>query len=198
MRFEEIASSTAVNFWHALALIDDLRIHKTALNGGRIGQTTIGRVGRSILEMSPSSVENEDENTFNHEMGHVFGLLHEHQRYNRGRHVVVSRRGSDYDVVGRRNRYWFAFWSWYQTNSTIYSTPYDYHSVMHYSGITLRSTDAGWVVNEDNKSVWGTVNGNTYFTPWDIYTIRRLYSISPNRRPSYNSHAGVTIAKTSC
>ena len=111
MRFEEIASTTAVNFWHALALSDDFRIHKTALNGGRIGQTTIGRVGRSILEMSPSSVENEDENTFNHEMGHVFGLLHEHQRYDRGSYVVVSRSGSDYDVVGRRNCYWFAFWS---------------------------------------------------------------------------------------
>ena len=66
---------------------------------------------------------------------------------------------------------------------------------MHYSGITLRSTDAGWVVNEDNKSVWGTVNGNTYFTPWDIYTIRRLYSIT---QAKLYSHAGVTIAKTSC
>ena len=112
-------------------------------------------------------------------MGHVFGLLHEHQREDRNTHITVpdTKTGTDYDIIRHDNRYWFFWHSWTQPNATTYSTPYDYHSVMHYraDGVTefvLRSSGERWTVRACNKAVWGADNGATYFTPWDIYTTR--------------------------
>ena len=80
-------------------------------------------------------------------------------------------------------------YSWVN-NSTTYGTPYDYHSVMHYPSnarTTIHLADGGayWEVRERNKSVWGAENHHTYFSPWDIYTIKRRYGITPNQRPEY-------------
>ena len=40
-----------------------------------------------------------------------------------------------------------------------------------------------------NNDRWGDENGDTWFTPWDIYTIKRLYGITPNRKPGYTPAA---------
>lgn len=62
---------------------------------------------------------------------------------------------------------------------------------MHYSGfgITLRSTGEPWDVYDHNNSEWGDENGNTWFTPWDIYTIKKRYGITPNPMPTYTPDA---------
>lgn len=174
MRFREITNTGWVRFWHTLGLSDDLKISKGYVGGGAAGEATVGRVGKSYLTMTPRYVR--DEEIFTHEVGHVFGLLHEHQRYDRNSYVISSRRGSDYDPISPRNCYWFAFWRWCKTNSTTYSTPYDYHSIMHYPaslGFTARSTRRSWEAN----------NRDT-FTDWDVYAVKRLYGMSPNPRPS--------------
>ena len=110
--------------------------------------------------MDPDYVTDED--VFNHEMGHVFGLLHEHQRYDRDSCVRVRRSGSNYNKISRLRRHRFLFWTWYDENSRTFSTPYDYHSIMHYpegSGITLRSSDRSWDVYDHNNTEWAHVNG---------------------------------------
>ena len=61
-----------------------------------------------------------------------------------------------------------------------YGTRYDYHSVMHYgadrvTGLVLKSSGQQWEVQRHNKTEWGDDNENTYFTPLDIYTIKKLY-----------------------
>lgn len=149
MSFEEARGPEWwLELWHTLSLSNDLSILTKEL--GDPGQATVGRHGRSRLVMDPDYVTNEKY--FNHEMGHVFGLLHEHQRYDRDHYVRVGRSGSNYDKIPRRARIWFLFWSWYVDNSTTFSTPYDYHSIMHYrkrSGITLRSDGREWDVHED-------------------------------------------------
>ena len=55
---------------------------------------------------------------------------------------------------------------------------------------TLRSDDESlddepWDLNEYDNSEWGDENGNTWFSPWDIYTIKHLYGITPNTRPNF-------------
>lgn len=60
-----------------------------------------------------------------HELGHVLGFHHEHQRWDRDAHVVVHYenikpgRAHDYDWIP-------------QTNWLVSATPYDYRSIMHY------------------------------------------------------------------
>jgi tolloid-like protein 2 len=60
-----------------------------------------------------------------HELGHVLGFFHEHQRWDRDRHVTIHYehikpgREPDYDWVPKTN--------WIVTTAT-----YDYRSIMHY------------------------------------------------------------------
>ena len=191
MRFEEAdGPEWWLELWHSLSMSNDLSILVEDVDGS--GEATVGRRGRSKLTMDPEFAT--DEPTFNHEMGHVFGLLHEHQRYDRDDHVRVRPTGSNYQKIRRLREHRFLWFTWYDEISTTFSTPYDFHSVMHYRSkedvITLRSADKSkdrkeWVVYRDNNLVWGRENGNTWFSQWDIYTIKRLYSIRPNARPNF-------------
>ena len=102
---------------------------------------------------------------FNHELGHVVGLLHEHQRYDRYHHVTVPSRKSsdeDYRIIPRIKSHWTIWGTWYFDHSTTRSTPYDFQSVMHYdppsTGITLRNggNTNNWDAYEHNKEQMGT------------------------------------------
>jgi hypothetical protein len=60
-----------------------------------------------------------------HELGHVLGFFHEHERWDRDRFVTIHYenikpgRAADYDWIDR-------------TNWLVTSLPYDYQSIMHY------------------------------------------------------------------
>jgi hypothetical protein len=60
-----------------------------------------------------------------HELGHVLGLFHEHQRWDRDQYVTIHyenmkpNRATDYDWIPR-------------TNWLVTTLPYDYQSIMHY------------------------------------------------------------------
>lgn len=185
MSFEEAEGPEWwLELWHSVFASNDLSILTEELSGNQTGWATVGRTGRSRLVMDPDYVTNE--RYFNHEMGHVFGLLHEHQRYDRDDYVRVGPSGSNYEKLHRRVRRQFFFWTFYDYISTTLSTPYDYHSIMHdprTTEITLRSNGQPWDVTIESGR---DENGNTWFSPWDIYTIKRLYGISPNQRPSSN------------
>lgn len=175
-----------LEIWQGLCLSSELRISKKQLGGDLPGWATVGKVCASKLVMDSDHVTDEDH--FDHELGHVLGLLHEHQRYDRDTYVKVERTGSSYDKIPERVRHKFLWWTWYTDNSTTFSTPYDYHSIMHYrqyTGIKLRSNGDYWIVHEDNNDEWGDENGNTWLSPWDIYTIKRLYGITPNEKPDF-------------
>jgi len=60
-----------------------------------------------------------------HELGHVLGFFHEHQRWDRDQYVTVHY---EHIKPGRADDYnWIA-----RTNWLVNSLPYDYKSIMHY------------------------------------------------------------------
>ena len=194
MRFTEVEN----NAWNQLRWLtfsaDFAKIGKKRLRGG--GESTIGKRWQSYLTLDLDYVDHEP--TVNHEMGHLFGLLHEHQRYDRHKYVRVGTRGSNYDKLSHKRKSCVLgiFWCKTVTNTTVYGTQYDYNSVMHYEScyrtvdrITLKNGKY-WKVKRANNDRWGDENGNTYFTPWDIYTIKKLYGITPNFKPSYTPTPG--------
>lgn len=106
--YESTSADWWLEFWHGLCLSKFLRISKEQL--GYDGTATVGKLGCSKLVMDTDHVQHEDD--FNHEMGHVFGLLHEHQRYDRSTYVYVPGTGSHFDPIPERRKYWFLFRSW--------------------------------------------------------------------------------------
>ena len=187
-----------------------LRVSIEELGSNFTGRASVGQVRKSFLKMDDDldfTSENA-EGWFYHETGHVLGLIHEHQRADRDTYVTVHLRGRPYDrrLLWRNeeNCFWIFGWPvfcWESAvhNTTYYDTPYDYHSVMHYPSAAgfIELDDNGaiwdcegdvWDVWKHNKRVWGAQNHYTYFTPWDIYTIKRLYGIRPSPRPPYTPH----------
>lgn len=66
-----------------------------------------------------------DEWMVAHELGHVLGFHHEHQRWDRDAFVTIHY---EHIKAGRAHDYdWIPHSSWLVTN-----TPYDYRSIMHY------------------------------------------------------------------
>jgi hypothetical protein len=60
-----------------------------------------------------------------HELGHVMGFHHEHQRWDRDQHVTIHY---EHIKAGRQHDYdWIP-----KTNWIVTSTAYDYYSIMHY------------------------------------------------------------------
>ena len=192
MRFREGTWLWWHEFWWNLGASNYLRISIRSLSGDVPGRASVGKIGASFLYIDRRRTDEED--IFNHEMGHVFGLLHEHQRSDRDEHIFVHTTGASHDIIARDIRWCWSFLGIQfscstQSRSNTYGTPYDYNSVMHYPAneinkITSRSSRP-WTGYGNNRTRWGRVNGNTYFSPWDIYVIKRLYGISPNARPTY-------------
>ena len=147
------------------------------------GKASVGKIGCSFLYMDTEAVKDKDEYHFNHEVGHVLGLLHEHQRYDRDRYVRVVPTDSNHRTIPERRRYcrfWF-FDCRYVSNTTHYSTPYDYHSVMHYP------PEAGKITLNTNSRAFGRSETTTMIGAilMEIPTSRRGTSI-----PSSGSTGG--------
>ncbi len=181
---------------------DYLRITKKDIGTTPAQVNGVGLKWRSTLTINKDTFNNKGNwysiATIHHEIGHVLGLLHEHQRADRDLYVYVkakpgsssSERKNNYDKIQYTRR--SAWCQVYQTNpvpvATTFNTPFDYNSVMIFG---LRKGYGVWRKDgkkhdesRDNKENWGDVNGGTFYTPWDLYVIKRIYGI-PVDRPNY-------------
>ena len=122
-----------------------------------------------------------------HELGHVLGFFHEHQRWDRDQFVTIHYehikpgRGADYD--------WIA-----QTNWIEGSLPYDYFSIMHYricwasqcegecvDGVGSSPCAVICPVDKKYDPVIGQWTDNQ-LSPLDIKRVRRVYGGRPKTR----------------
>lgn len=79
-------------------------------------------------------------NNFGHEIGHAIGLIHEHQRPDRDRHVRIVTENIEYNKSDFRRK---------SSNHVTMVTGYDYQSIMHY-----RSNAYGKELELDWSSGW--------------------------------------------
>ena len=119
-----------------------------------------------------------------HEIGHVAGLWHEHQRNDRDPHVWVSPSPLVFDP-----------WSYLKDGPyAVAMGPYDYGSVMHYRWIgTLETIPPGIVLGIGGPHLGGAILENTGLSAGDIDGVSRLYEKIPTRTTVTANVAGLMI-----
>lgn len=123
-----------------------------------------------------------------HELGHVIGLSHEHERFDRDAYVRVN-----FDNIQPEMRRWFEMTSWRSTRAR--TVPYDLSSIMHYGAWDFAINHDP---NKPEKAVLSVVSndhwGNCYIgqrsqlSIGDIETIATMYNCRQNLALDRESH----------
>ncbi len=108
-----------------------------------------------------------------HELGHVIGLIHEHQRPDRDKHITVLWDNiiNMVDFVGL-NQFSTKIPNTY--NYELYK--YDYHSIMHYKNFidgAPREAQFALFDRNDKSNFWF---GGDFPSPTDIKKVKDMYS----------------------
>ncbi|MEO1302926.1 MAG: M12 family metallopeptidase [Myxococcota bacterium] len=101
----------------ALALDHRMEVQQATTRGS---SAVVGRNSNSFIRLGDNG---ENIDTILHEMGHVVGYLHEHQRPDRDEHVIVIEANLQSP---------FAYEKRLSTPDSAFDSPYDLDSVMHY------------------------------------------------------------------
>jgi len=101
-----------------------------------------------------------------HELGHLLGFAHEHNRPDRDQYVDIQWQNiapANHKIFGKKR-------SW---NFQTFGTPYDYKSIMHYGRYHFSKNRKQTIVSRDPKVKWF---GNLTPSELDIKQMNILYS----------------------
>ena len=151
-------------------------------NGSGEGYSNVGMAGgEQTLDCGGGCVVS----TWLHEMGHTVGLLHEHQRPDRGSFITLNLANADLpNVPGNFTLFTYD----YQTIGL-----YDYASIMHYGAFDF--TNAGLPVIESipRGIPLGASSSQTEYSTGDIDQIERLYGATPSAVTATTNPPGLQI-----
>ncbi|KAK6962643.1 metalloendopeptidase [Biomphalaria glabrata] len=163
----EWEKSTCIRFRQATSQDVDVVVFRD----GRRCSTNIGRIGREQVVTLAKSCRSK--RILIHELGHVIGLIHEHQRHDRDKYVKVILEN-----VRNMSQERYQFSKLLSGSITDKTVKYDYTSVMHYGRnyfakspelTTLQTTDGRY------QDVIGRAERPSFS---DIETVNRLYQCS--------------------
>lgn len=110
-----------------------------------------------------------------HEMCHVLGMLHEHQRPDRDKYVTVHENNISADF-----RHAFAKVEFGLPHRYLLATPYDFSSIMHYHAYALSRNDQPTITNKQGGTQgFGTMEKLSKF---DIQQINAMYPNTISRQ----------------
>jgi hypothetical protein len=104
--------------------------------------------------------------TIQHELLHVIGFKHEHQRPDRDNYVQIN-----YDNIDPEWHYAFDKQTW-GTTAVDLKTSYDYSSIMHFGGNYFSSNGKPTIVPKQSNAPIGS---RTKLSPIDISEVRLFY-----------------------
>lgn len=155
------------------------------------GTATVGRTRSSTFHFKGG-----DQGTIIHELLHVLGFIHEHQRHDRDRFVRVNWANikkqyyHDFDKVPESAGLAFILPGVRQGKPL---TSYDYSSIMHYSSFNSFAVDGRKPVIE--KVGGGTVGGASSLSALDKEGLVRYYGASRTKR-YYTTGEGFALGVT--
>ncbi len=187
IRFKEFASYRTNNFFVRLRLKGYVTISDDSdLEYPTNGRSTIGYLGgtQASLKLRPSISGETLKRTSVHELGHVLGLKHEHQRYDRDDYLIVNKSGSNYEKIPKtikgfrieskririgfcRIRIYYPVW-WSSTNSYVAGN-FDFKSVMLYPDIPVKKDKIGLNGKNEYTILYSEPSCN------DIEAIKEMY-----------------------
>ncbi|XP_057333900.1 tolloid-like protein 1 [Microplitis mediator] len=118
-----------------------------------------------------------------HELGHIIGLIHEHQRPDRDKYIRVNEKniqpGYEHNFVTRNNN-----------NSRTFGLPYDVNSLMHYTKYEFAVNESQSILTPLNKMASESLDVGEATKPSkiDIETVNRLYNCPECRKILQSSH----------
>ncbi|MBN2771325.1 MAG: leucine-rich repeat protein [Spirochaetes bacterium] len=146
-------------------------------------QATLGRQKYSYLHLTKSGAKTPG--TIVHELCHVLGMSHEHQRYDRDKYVTFHPENtysdwpgvmSNFETVPRTKMVEKTFlWFHYTTEDIISETygDYDYDSIMHYDPYAFSNN------GEMTLDAHGLrIGQSNHLSEGDRYTLRKIYGPS--------------------
>lgn len=160
---------------------------------GAYGEANLGRAYGAKMRLNPIIKDDEDlmKRVPRHELGHIIGLSHEHQRWDRDKYIKFDKYSDSrlsetkkmnkntkmFRLHVKKIRTWFGTiripYIWYDTiRKSFTPTPYDYNSIMHYhSGqypMRAKLTRQGYKKDEYIKM-------NSEISNYDAYTVKKWY-----------------------
>lgn len=155
--FTELSSTLWRKFLWSIGLSKHVLIEKKDLVAGASGQSKVGRVAWATMAID--SEFTDDIRTVRHELGHVLGLLHEHQRPDRDNYIKVKWD----NVIGFTGSFEKLDESWGKKITN--TKEYDYKSIMHYKNYEFFTDLTGNYIE----------TGGDLITPLDAAFIQTLY-----------------------
>lgn len=143
-------------------------------NAENVSCSAIGMVGGAQNFEVYSSHWNSPD-VIIHEIGHAIGLVHEHQRSDRNKYIVINKGNILAGKAGQFDRW----------NETRNLTDYDYNSIMHYDNCLFareegkcrpisRSTEPYWTISPA-PCAFDEVGGGATVTALDLDGARAAY-----------------------
>jgi hypothetical protein len=200
VRFNKFSESGWDWFLLIIGSLHIVRIEEKSLGANTTGQALPGSFawGISYLYLDPVKCEQNAVLTVKagrntaytvalHELGHVLGLQHEHERTDRDTYLNISGFKltewlflASTRLVWRSTRVWFiTIWypvwvSWTDTVSSCVKTSWDWNSIMLYDGKQIRPAYANSTNGILKNGVYVT-RYNTDLSAKDIEIIKTLY-----------------------